>query len=69
MQSWQYCEKNCEATFLESLDKSLKTYWDSFSCDHPVRNSGYLKKMKKLQFLAAVFEKYKNVKIVNYTWL
>ena len=37
IQIWQYCEKSCgETTFFESLDKSLKTRQDSFSCDHPV---------------------------------
>ena len=49
-------------------DKSFKTRQDSFSCDHPVGNSDLLKKKKKkLRFLAAVFEKYKNTRIVNYT--
>ena len=47
---WQYHEKSCETTFWVSLDKSLKTRQDSFSCDHPVENSGFLKNWKNYDF-------------------
>ena len=50
IQFGQYCEKSCETTFWESLDKSLKSRQDLFSCDHPVENSGFLKNWKNYDF-------------------
>ena len=59
----------CETTFSESLNESLKTCQDWFSCDHQDRNSSSLKKWKSYDFWRVVLEKYKTVKILNYTWL
>ena len=52
-------KKVAKQHFLENLHKPLKMSQDSFSCNLPGGNNSYLKKMKELQFLAAVFEKKK----------
>ena len=44
IQIWQYCEKSCETSLLESLDKSFKTRQDSFFYNNPVGNSRFFKK-------------------------
>ena len=54
-----YCEKSCDAIFLESLDKSVKTLQHSFFCDHPVGTSGSLKKWKNYDFWRLFLKKIK----------
>ena len=50
IQIWQYCEKSCETSLLESLDKSFKTRQDLFSYNIPVGNSGFFKIWKNYDF-------------------
>ena len=52
----------------ESLNNFLKLSLGSFSYDQPVGNNDPLK-MKKLRSLPVSLKKYKNIKILNYTWL